>query len=209
MDEHRVGLKPIVGRVWAERGRSPSVAVQHRYQWLYLYAFTSPQTGEGQYWLLPSVSTEAFQAVLESVAISTSAGQKREIILVLDGAGWHTTPLLRCPDGITLVFLPPYSPELQPAERLWQLTDAPLKNRHFRNVDAALEDPRRTVLLAGKTTGSGQSIDRFPLVAKDNELIGIRITGHCDTGFRLHGEDAGAGAAALGSPHSHRQSACG
>ena len=134
MDEHRVGLKPIVGRVWAERGKAPTVPVQHRYQWMYLYAFACPQTGEGQYWLLPSVNTGAFQAVLERFAASTGAGKTREIILVLDGAGWHTTPLLQCPDGITLVFLPPYSPELQPAERLWQLTDAPLKNRHFKTL---------------------------------------------------------------------------
>ena len=98
------------------------------------YAFARPQTGEGQYWLLPSVNTEVFQTVLERFAASTGAGKTREIVLVLDGAGWHTTPLLHCPDGITLVFLPPYSPELQPAERLWQLTDAPLKNRHFKTL---------------------------------------------------------------------------
>ena len=61
MDEHRIGLKPIVGRVWAKRGKAPTVPVQHRYQWLYLYAFARPQTGEGQYWLLPSVNTEVFQ----------------------------------------------------------------------------------------------------------------------------------------------------
>ena len=134
MDEHRIGLKPIVSRVWAKRGKAPTVPVQHRYQWLYLYAFARPQTGEGQYWLLPSVNTEVFQTVLERFAASTGAGKTRKIVLVLDGAGWHTTPLLHCPDGITLVFLPPYSPELQPAERLWQLTDAPLKNRHFETL---------------------------------------------------------------------------
>ena len=134
MDKHRIGLKPIIGRVWSERGKAPTVPVQHRYQWLYLYAFACPQTGEGQYWLMPSVNTEAFQSVLERFASSTGAGREREIVLVLDGAGWHTTPQLCCPEGVTLVFLPPYSPELQPAERLWHLTDAPLKNRHFRTL---------------------------------------------------------------------------
>ena len=123
-----------MGRVWAKHGEAPTVPVQHRYQWLYLYAFARPQTGEGQYWLLPSVNTEIFQTVSERFAASTGAGKTREIVLVLDGAGWHTTPLLHCPDGVTLVFLPPYSPELQPAERLWQLTDAPLKNRHFETL---------------------------------------------------------------------------
>ncbi len=134
MDEHRLGLEPIVGRVWAERGKAPTVPVQHRSQGLCLYAFACPQTDEGQYWLLPSVNTETFQAVLERFAVSTGAGKTREIILVLDGAGWHTTRHLRCPDGVTLTFLPPYSPELQPVERLWQLTDAPLENRHFETL---------------------------------------------------------------------------
>ena len=72
--------------------------------------------------------------MLERFAVSTGAGQEREIILVLDGGGWHTTPHLHCSDGVILVFLPPYSPELQLAERLWQLTDAPLKNRHFKTL---------------------------------------------------------------------------
>ena len=69
---------------------------------------------------MPSVNTEAFQGVLERFASSTGAGREREIVLVLD--------------GVKLVFLPPYSPELQPAERLWHLTDAPLKNQHFRTL---------------------------------------------------------------------------
>ncbi|SMB86149.1 IS630 family transposase [Deinococcus hopiensis] len=136
MDEHRVGLKPLVGKQWSERGKAPTVRVQHRYEWLYVCAFVCPQTGESQYWLLPTVNTAAFQAVLDRFALDTQAGKTREIILVLDGAGWHATPLLKCPPGIELVFLPPYSPELQPAERLWALTDAPLKNRHFENLEA-------------------------------------------------------------------------
>ncbi|WP_221091376.1 IS630 family transposase [Deinococcus aquaedulcis] len=136
MDEHRVGLKPIVGRQWAERGKAPIVRVAQRYEWLYVYAFVCPQTGDSLYWLLPTVNTAAFQAVLDRFAQDTQAGKTREIVLVLDGAGWHATPRLNCPLGIHLVFLPPYSPELQPAERLWSLTDAPLKNRHFDSLGA-------------------------------------------------------------------------
>ncbi|GGL90183.1 hypothetical protein GCM10010840_30280 [Deinococcus aerolatus] len=136
MDEHRLGLKPIVGKMWAERGKAPTVAVEHRYAWLYVYAFVCPQTGESQYWLVPSVDTLAFQAVLDRFARDTGAGQCREIVLVLVGAGWHCGPQLICPEGLHLVFLPPYSQELQPAERLWSLTDVPLKNRHFPTLDA-------------------------------------------------------------------------
>ncbi len=136
MDEHRLGLKPILGKVWAERGKTPIAPVKHRYEWLYLYAFICPHTGQNQHWLSPNVDTPSFGAILNQFAIDNRAGVEREIILVLDQAGWHATPQLHCPQGIHLVFLPSHSPELQPAERLWQWTDLPLKNRYFESLHA-------------------------------------------------------------------------
>ena len=136
MDEHRLGLKPILGKVWAPRGRTPTAPVKHRYEWLYLYSFACPHSGENQHWVCSSVNTVTFQEVIRRFAVDTQAGVKREIVLVLDGAGWHTTPQLHCPEGVHVVFLPPYSPELQPAERLWQWTDRPLKNRCFHSLAA-------------------------------------------------------------------------
>ena len=87
MDEHRLGLKPILGKVWAPRGKRPIVRVQHRYKWLYLYAFACPESGTSQYWLVPEVNTPAFQLVLEAFARSVGAGPDRRVLLVLDGAG--------------------------------------------------------------------------------------------------------------------------
>ena len=63
------------------------------------------------------------------------AGPEKPILLVLDGAGWHRSDHLRIPPGIHLLFLPPYSPELQPSERLWPLTNEPLANRCFATLD--------------------------------------------------------------------------
>jgi transposase len=60
-------------------------------------------------------------------------------VLVLDRAGWHSTQRLRAPDHLHLLFLPPYSPELQPAEHLWPLTNTALTNRHFPSFEE-LED---------------------------------------------------------------------
>jgi transposase len=60
-------------------------------------------------------------------------------VLVLDRAGWHTSVKLRVPDHVHLLFLPPYSPELQPAEHLWPLTNAALVNQHFATIED-LED---------------------------------------------------------------------
>jgi transposase len=63
----------------------------------------------------------------------------KQIVLVLDRAGWHSTQRLRVPDHVHLLFLPPYSPELQPAEHLWPLTNTVQVNRHFASVED-LED---------------------------------------------------------------------
>ena len=62
-------------------------------------------------------------------------GKNKRIILVLDRAGWHTSDQVIVPEGIHLLFLPPYSPELQPAERLWSLTNEPIANRSFKSLD--------------------------------------------------------------------------
>jgi hypothetical protein len=138
-DEHRVGLKPLVRTVWARRGQRPLVRVQHRYQWLYLLAFVHPASGRTEWAFASTVNTDVMPIALAAFARAVGAGPTKQIILVLDQAGYHTSPLLEVPQGIHLVFLPPYSPELQPAEHLWQFSDAPLANRHFTAL-AALEE---------------------------------------------------------------------
>jgi transposase len=59
----------------------------------------------------------------------------KHIILVLDGAGWHVSKDLEVPEGVELMFLPPYSPQIQPAERLWPLTNEPIVNEYFETLD--------------------------------------------------------------------------
>lgn len=139
MDEHRLGLKPIVRRVWVPRGEAPTVTVLPRYEWLYLYGFVEPATGATFWLLLPSVNVALMARALAEFARAVGAGPERRVLLVLDGAGWHISAKLVVPDGIELVRLPPYSPELQPAERLWALTDDPVANRVPKDLDA-LED---------------------------------------------------------------------
>lgn len=135
MDEHRLGLKPILGKVWAKRGESFVVSVKQRYQWLYLYAFACPERGESQFWIVPGVNIPTFETILEAFAKGSGAGPDKHIVLVLDQAGWHVSKKLKVPEGITLLFLPSHSPELMPAERLWSLTDAPLVNRCFDTLE--------------------------------------------------------------------------
>lgn len=138
-DEHRLGLQPILRKVWAPRGKRPVVKVEQRYQWLYLYGFVQPQTGRTFWLLLPSVNIAVFNIALREFAQAVGAGADKRIILVIDGAGWHTSDEVAVPEGIHLIQLPPYSPELQPAEKLWPLSNEGVANRHFTNLDK-LED---------------------------------------------------------------------
>lgn len=138
-DEHRLGLLPVMRRVWAPRGQRPTAHVQRRYEWLSVYGFVRPSTGQSWWCLLPRVNTEAFGLALATFARDEGIDADHRAVLVLDGAGWHTTPTLTLPEGIDLVVLPSHSPELQPAERLWPLIDEPVANRAFADLDA-LED---------------------------------------------------------------------
>jgi transposase len=135
VDEHRIGLKPILRKVWAPKGQRPRAPVQQRYEWRYLVGFVHPASGRTLFHLATSVSIPLFEAELAAFARQAGAGPRKKIVLVLDRAGWHTSLRLRVPDHLYLHFLPPYSPELQPAEHLWPLTNAPLINRHFASIE--------------------------------------------------------------------------
>ena len=91
---------------------------------------------------------------------------------MIDGAGWHTAPNLTVPEGLHLVYLPPYTPQLQPAECLWPVLDEPVANRHFETIeelDAVVA--RRCLTLDESRTLQGAY--RLPLVAQKHlsELI--------------------------------------
>ncbi len=135
MDEHRLGLLPVTRRVWARRGQRPIAWVRRRYQWLYVAGFVRPRTGQNWWALVPTVNSQVMSTVLTAFAEDEGIDAMHRAVLVLDGAGWHTSKRLVVPEGIDLVFLPPASPELQPAERLWPLVDEPVANRTFADLD--------------------------------------------------------------------------
>jgi transposase len=134
-DEHRLGLLPVVRRVWAPKGRRPTAWARRRYEWLYVYGFVRPATGETWWCLLPTVSAAAFALALAEFARDEGIGPAKRAVLVLDRAGWHAATGLALPEGVHLAFLPPASPELQPAERLWGLVDEPIANRAVADLD--------------------------------------------------------------------------
>ena len=93
-------------------------------------------------------------AVLAAFAEEVGAGEGKLVVLVLDNAGWHVSGDLVVPPGIELAFLPPYTPELQPAEHLWPLANQAVANKHFatlKDLDVALGERCRTLAAMPET----------------------------------------------------------
>ena len=121
-------------------GQRPLVKVHQRYEWTYLYAFARPNSGEVHWLILPTLNAEVFFLALEHFAREVGTGTRKRILLVVDQAGWHTAKnKLKVPEGIHLEFLPSHSPELQPSERLWPLSDEALANRNFEAIEELQE----------------------------------------------------------------------
>jgi transposase len=116
-----------------------------------LRAFARPNSGEVHWLILPTVNAEVFSLALEHFAREVGAGKRKRILLVLDQAGWHTAKKkLVVPEGIDLEFLPSHSPELQPSERLWPLSDEAVANRYFEAIEELQE------ALAGRCVALGE-----------------------------------------------------
>jgi hypothetical protein len=135
-DEHRLGLLPVVRRVWAPKGQRPLAHVRRHYEWLYVSGFVRPTTGQSWWCLLPTVNAEAMRLALATFARDEGIDAHHRAMLVVDQAGWHIAHALLLPEGIDLVLLPAQSPEWQPTERLWTLLDEPIANRAWADLDA-------------------------------------------------------------------------
>jgi len=134
-DEARLGLKPVTRRVWAPVGERPVARFKRGYKWTYLYGFVHPKSGRVFWMILPTVNTELFSLALEELAREVGAGEDKHVVLVVDQAGWHTAGEVLLPEGIHLEFLPSGSPELEPAERLWPLSNEAMANGLFEEIE--------------------------------------------------------------------------
>jgi len=133
-DEGRFGLHPDVGRCWALTGQRPVSLVNPGYKNFYVYSGVAPLSGKSFHWILPWVNTNVMSFYLQKMSTEYS---DEKIILIMDQAGWHASHDLSCPANISIRFLPAYSPELNPVERLWQwLRRHVCRNRFFSSLDA-------------------------------------------------------------------------
>jgi hypothetical protein len=134
-DEMRLGQKNPRTRRWARRGTRPRALADLRTKSAYLFGAICPELGTGAAVVMPRANTEAMQHQLDEIGRCTAPGT--HAVVILDQAGWHTTDKLRRPDNVSLLELPPKSPELNPAENVWQfLRQTKLSNRIFDGYEA-------------------------------------------------------------------------
>src|SRR5262249_61280601 len=132
-DEARLGLQPIARRVWSLKGRRPRSSGRTRYDWLSVYAFARPSTGQTFGVLLPRVNADRMSDALAAFAAEVDPDGRKVLLVLLDNAGWHVAKRLVGPPNVVLHFLPPCTPEVQPAEPPWPFgRDAVAKRRDGR-----------------------------------------------------------------------------
>lgn len=142
-DEARFGLQPQIARQWAMRGVRVSAPVKTGYSNFYLYAAVDPKGGECFILELPRVDTEIVNIYLKELS---EAYEEKNILLIWDQAGYHRSKDLQIPPNIRIEPLPPYSPELNPAERLWRwLRRHVCRNRLFKSLDEQAEALGQTI----------------------------------------------------------------
>jgi transposase len=126
-DEARFGTQGTITRVWARKGSRPRAVRQNGREWLYVMIAVCAATGGASALIMPELNTAVVNLFLEQFARELPAGV--HAVLIWDGAGFHNGGDLLVPAGVSLIRLPPYSPELNPVENLWHY----LRSHHWSN----------------------------------------------------------------------------
>ena len=136
-DQSRFGQQGSLTRTWAKKGTRPRVIKQQEFLSLYVFGAVCPKANYGVSIIVPYFNTEGMNIYLQELSKKIPAG--RHCVLVLDNAPVHKSKSLIIPDNITIIFLPPYSPELNPMERAWlYIKQNWLANSFFDNYDILL-----------------------------------------------------------------------
>jgi transposase len=135
----RAGQQGSLSRSWAIKGTRPRRIRQRQFKSSYIFGAICPRKDKGVALILPHANTEAMQLHLDEISKNVTKGY--HAVIVMDKAGWHLANDLIIPKNITLIKLPPYSPELNPMEQVFQqLRKLKLSNACYKNhedIDAA------------------------------------------------------------------------
>ena len=131
-DEARFGMMNHLGKYLTACAIKPIVTYQHIFKTTYLYGSYSPIDGDSFVWEINGVDNKIFEEYLKEFSLYRPKEYK---IVVIDNAGFHSTKNIQVPDNIYLLRIPPYNPELNPCEQIWQYMKNRFKNKRFENME--------------------------------------------------------------------------
>ena len=133
-DEMRVGQQGSLSRIWAKTGTRPRAIRQQQYLSTYIFGAACPDKDKSCALILPTVNMDMMQ--LHLYEISKQVDENHHALILMNRAAWHTTEKLVLPPNLSIIPLPPYSPELNPMEQLWQqLRKLKLSNACYEHYD--------------------------------------------------------------------------
>ena len=163
-DEARFGRMNRPRPCWAPLGIRPKVASQLIREYIYLYGAVAPKQGTCVYLIMPTSDTACFQAFLDVLSRKYA---RQDILLVLDGAPNHRSGQLVVPNNVTLFLLPPYAPELNPKENLWdEIREKIFKNYALKSIDAVYAKLSEAIGYINRNPELVKSITSFPYIAR-------------------------------------------
>jgi len=159
-DEARFGRITQPRRCWAPKGMRPCTPHQIVREAIYAFTAVAPQYGKMTSLILPTANTDMMELFLEHISKEFTGSF---LVMQVDGASWHRSQQLHVPENIRLIFQPPYSPQVNPVEHIWdELREKNFHNRIFPSLDA-LQDHLCTALnKLSSNTGIIRSLTYFP-----------------------------------------------
>ena len=142
-DESRFGLMTLTGRRLTIKGVKPICPYQHKFVNTYLFGAFSPINGKHLILELPHCNSANFQVFMDELAKEDKEEFK---IMILDNGAFHKAKSLVIPQNIALIFLPPYSPELNPAEKVWWMLKRKLKLKNFKSLEELQNELTEVIL---------------------------------------------------------------
>jgi transposase len=137
-DEARFGQQGTITRVWAPTGSRPRAVRQTQYDYLWVLGAVCPETGQAEGLLSPRLNTDVINIFLRQ--FSDALAENEHAVIIWDGAGFHRAARLVVPANISLIELPPYSPELNPMENVWHyLKSHYWSNRAYKDYDHLMD----------------------------------------------------------------------
>jgi hypothetical protein len=137
LDEARFGRLPVIRAAWAPHGVRPLTAAAIERQFKYIYGAVSPFDGDVEWRVADMMNTENMNLFLRQIS---SKYPNDYLLVVVDGASSHCSKGLEIPPNVHLLQLPPYCPELNPVEHLWDYArEKACANHYFENLNGVVE----------------------------------------------------------------------